>query len=375
MSYPLALTLLALVLLAISVMALYRASWKARLKWWRGLADSHKLRLDEGRDAHDAILKGVFRGVRVEVRVGGGRVPPPLRLFTRVVAELPGAAPPGFLATSHASMLDRLRGDQPPQVELDDAELGGAFHVFGSDPGKTLEVLSDPTVRTSLLTLRQKSALVHVDERGVQCEVQGIVGPELPGLLDVAATLAAAISEAYERAWADFAKEHALVFLGAGTRGERTLRGYLGGSRVSITTGPMPDNPGMSFSTIKVGVGVRLPAGLRVLPRALSPETRGEIPLNHPPLDNQVRVQGTNREAIRALLLHPPLRDHLSAFYEACPFTMIEGGKVTAGGPGLLGGDIVEQVQAVNDLAAALKSAWETVQARMEAEQQQAAGK
>ena len=85
-------------------------------------------------------------------------------------------------------------------------------------------------------------------------------------------------------------------------------------------------------------------------------------------------MQGTNREAVRALLTHPPLRDHLVAFYEACPFTMIEGGQVTAGGPGLLGGDIIEQVKAVNDLAATLRSSWETVRSGLEGARQ-AAGK
>ena len=374
MDYPLAFALLVFVLVTTGAMAFRRAGSKGRLQWWQTLAESNRLRLDLGKYPHDAVLSGIFRGVRVEVRVGGGRVSPSLRLFTRIVAQLPGSAPPGFLLTSHRSMLKRLHAAPAPELEVEDPALAGPFQVHGNDPVKTAEVLADRTVRHSLLALREECALVHVDERAAQAEVLGIAGPRLPDLLDHVAQVAAGISEAYERAWADFAKEHGLVFLGAGTRGERTLRGYLAGTRVTITTGPMPDAPGMSFSTIKVSAGVRLPAALRVLPRALTPEARGEVHLGFPALDEQVRVQGTNREAVRALLTHPPLRDHLVAFYEACPFTMIEGGQVTAGGPGLLGGDIIEQVKAVNDLAATLRSSWETVRSGLEGARQ-AAGK
>ena len=365
MSLSAAIALLAAVIVLIGLMQVSRKAGRNKLRWWRELAKREKLRMDEGREPHDAALKGVFRGVRVSVTVGGGRIPPPLSLFTRVTAELPGAGPPGLLLTSHSKLVEKMRGKLAPQLEVDDPELGGAYSVYGHDNDKTIEVVLDPAVRETLLELRKRAALVHITELGVHVEVQGIVGPELPALVELTARTAAGISEAYERTWSDFAKEHGLVFLGAGTRGERTLRGYIGGTRVTIQTGPMPENPEIQFSTIKVGLGVRLPAGMRLLPKAFTPETRGEFPLGHAALDELVRVQGTNREAIRALLLHPQVRDHLVAFFDVCPYTMLEGGQVVAGGPGLLSGDVIGQVAAVDDLAETFRTGWNAVQSKL----------
>lgn len=361
MSLSLGIALLVFVVILVGAVQLHRKARRARLRWWAQLAQREKLRVEGGREPHEASMKGVFRGVRVEVNIGGGRIPPPLSLFTRMTAELPGAGPPGLLITSHPSLLEKLRGRIAPALEVDDPELGGAFSVHGTDADKTLEVLLDPTLRETLLTLRERTALLHITEYSVHAEVEGIAGPELPGLLELVAKAAAGISEAFERTWADFAKEHGLVFLGAGTRGERTLRGYIGGTRVTIQTGPMPENPDILFSTIKVGLGVRLPAGLRILPKAFTPETRGEFATGDPQLDQLIRVQGTNREAIKGLLTQAQVRDHLVAFYEVCPYTMVEGGQVVAGGPGLLSGDVIGQVAAVDDLAETFRTGWRAV--------------
>ncbi len=361
MSLNTSLVLLAVVLLMVAIVRLYRAGRTGRLRWWGHLAQAHRLTFTQGKDPHEAVLRGVYKGVRVEISLGGGRLPPALSLFTRIVAELPGAAPPGLLITSHAPLLERLRARQAPQLAVDDPELGGAFTIQGFDEEKTVEVVRDPSVRDPLVALRKRVALIHVNETSVQIELQGIAGPELPQLVELTARAAAGISESYERAWADFAKDHGMVFLGAGTRGDRTLRGYLNGSRVTIQTGPMPENPEIQFSTIKVSIGMRLPAGLRVLPRAFSPHSRGEIELGVPKLDEIIRVQGTNREAVKALLTQPAVRDHLLGFYQVCPYTMIEGGQVIAGGPGLLGGDLLGQVAAVDELAGTLREAWSKV--------------
>lgn len=362
MSLSLGFALLAVVGVLAAAVQFGRTARRARLRWWVQIAQREKLKIEGSREPHDTVMKGVFRGVRVEVTVGGGRIPPPLSLFTRIDAELPGAGPPGLLLTTHPPLLEGARGRKAPQLEVDDPELGGALTVHGFDADKTLEVLFDPTLRETLLTLRERADLLHITEYGVHAEIQGIAGPELPALLELAARAAAGISEAYERTWSDFAKEHGLVFLGAGTRGERTLRGYIGGTRVTIQTGPMPENPEILFSTIRVGLGVRLPAGLRIVPKAFSPPTRGEFPTGDAVLDDLIRVQGTNREATQALLRHPQLRDHLVAFYDVCPYTMVEGGQVVAGGPGLLSGDVIGQVAAVDDLAQSFRTAWQAVQ-------------
>ena len=357
-----------LVALSIVVMQVMRTASRSKLAFWRQLADAEKLRLDDEGEAHTASMSGIYRGVRVEVDVGGGHLPPALKLFTRIRAELPGAGPPGLLITSEASLVGRLRRVQAPQIEIDDPEVGGNYTVHGFDLDKTTEVVLNRGVRSALLELRSQAQLVHVDEVGVRVETLGIAGVNLASLLQATSRLAAGISEAYEQAWSDFAKQHGLVFLGAGTRGERTLRGYMGGTRVTIQTGPMPNNPELQFSTIKVGIDTRLPAGFRVVPRAFSPPVRGEIQVGDEQVDEIMQVTGTNREAVTALLTHPPLRDHLVAFFDACPYTMIEGGQVIAGGPGLIGGDLEGQVRAVEELAGSFKDAWTQVSARLEAE-------
>ena len=117
-----------------------------------------------------------------------------------------------------------------------------------------------------------------------------------------------------------------------------------------------------TFTTIKIGLGIRLPAGFRIGPLD-GERPRGSFTIGHAGLDAVLQVQGTNRQAITALLTQPALRDHLVAFYEACPYTIVEHNAVIAGGPGLLCGDMGAQVAAVMDLAVAIRKAWAKVQA------------
>lgn len=341
----------------------YRRSRVRKVEWWVAFANQHRLEVRNPGEPHELEVEGRYRGVQVKAFMAGGHISTGLELYTHAVAQLPGGAPPGLLITTH-SLLGRLsRQKRAPKVELEDAELSSVFDVFGVDGDKTWELLSDATLRALLLRAAEKADFVRVDARSVTLEAKGVLDKEMPGFADLACRVAAALSEAHERPWVQFAKKHGLLLRGAGTSSpQRVLRGHLKGQRVSIEMGTLPGNSSMTFTTIKVGLGVRLPAGFRLAPHA-KPAPRGVFKVGVRAVDEVMQVQGTNRDAIVALLSQPGLRDHLLAFYEVCPFTVIEHNAVTAGGPGLLTGDMGAQVSAVMDLAGAIRKAWNHVQA------------
>ena len=351
--------------LILALVVFYRAHRRARVRqveWWVAFANQHRLAIHNPGEPHDLEVEGRYRGVQLKAFMAGGHVSTGLELYTHAVAQLPGGAPPGLLITTH-SLLGRLsREKRAPRVELEDAELSGVYDVFGVDADKTWELLTDPTLRALLLDAAQHADFVRLDARGVTLESKGVLDQKLPGFADLACRLAAAVSEAHERPWVQFAQKNGLLLRGAGTTSpQRVLRGHMKGQRVSIEMGTLPGNADVTFTTIKVGLGIRLPAGFRLAPHA-QPAPRGAFPVGVRALDSTVQVQGTNRDAVIALLTQPALRDHLVAFYEVCPFTIIEHNAVTAGGPGLLTGDMGAQVSAVMDLAVAFRKAWAQVQ-------------
>jgi hypothetical protein len=355
---------IALVLI-LALVVFYRAYRRTRVRqveWWVAFANQHRLTIHNPGEPHDLEFEGRYRGVQLKAFMAGGHISTGLELYTHCVAQLPGGAPPGLLITTH-SLLGRLsREKRAPKVELDDAELSGVYDVFGVDGDKTWELLADATLRALLLKAADKADFVRIDGRTVTLEAKGVLDQQLPAFADLACRLAAALSEAHERPWVQFAQKHGLLLRGAGTPSpQRVLRGHMRGQRVSIEMGTLPGNADVTFTTIKVGLGLRLPAGFRLAPHA-NPAPRGTFKVGARALDDVVQVQGTNRDAILALLSQPALRDHLVAFYEVCPFTIIEHNAVTAGGPGLLTGDMGAQVSAVMDLAVAFRKAWAKVQ-------------
>lgn len=342
----------------------YRAHRRTRVKqleWWHALAKQHGLKVHSPGEPHETELEGAYRGVQVKVFMAGGHISQGLELYTHAVARLPGGAPPGFLAMTH-TLLGRLKLEKKaPRIDID-GDLSGLFDLHGHDLDKTVETLGDARLAKLMVQAAQVADFVRIDQRAVTLEKKGVLDQQLPGFVDLAARLAAALSEAYERPWAAFAQRHGLLLRGAGSAAvQRVLRGHLKGQRVAIEMGLVPGTTDATFTSIRVGLKTRLPAGMRVAPKG-GGGGRGTFDTGVGALDQVVDVQGTNREMVRALLQHPPLRDHLVAFYEVCPFTIIENNSVVAGGPGLLTGDMEAQVSAVMDLAAAIRKAWDRVQ-------------
>ena len=148
----------------------------------------------------------------------------------------------------------------------------------------------------------------------------GLHGPDL---------LPQRLAEAHERPRATFAKEHGLA-CGMGTNSTQRVLRVIRGQRVSIEMGfsletARPPSPRSRCANLRLPAGF----GLRRTPRI----RRGAPPDRGQGADDQIQNQGTNRDQIVSMLTQPVLRDHLVAFYEVRPHTIIENNSVTAGGP------------------------------------------
>ena len=353
--------------LIIAVAVLFRSHRRSRLKrveWWVAVANRHRLKIENPGEPHEIEVEGTYRGVEVRAFLAGGHIGKGLNLYTHCVAEVPGGAPPGLLIATHSPIRRLDRGRSGPPVALIPPDIASVYAVHGFDADKTVELTTDPELGELLMKAASVADFVRVDGRTVRLEKRGMLGQAMPGFMDLTCRLAAGLAEAHERPWATFAKEHGLLLRGMGTNStQRVLRGHIRGQRVSIEMGVLPGDRQTTFTTIKVALNLRLPAGFRLAPHAPNPP-RGTFRIGVKALDDQIQVQGTNRDQIVSMLTQPVLRDHLAAFYEVCPYTIIENNSVTAGGPGLLTGDMGAQVSAVMDLAVAIRKAWSNVQVR-----------
>ena len=352
---------LATIVVVVVAFRMYRRGRVRQVEWWHALAKQHGLAVSNPGEPHEVELEGEYRGIRVKVSMGGGHSGTRHRLHTHATAMLPGGCPPGLLLTTHSLMGRFSREKLAPAIDIDDPELAKAYRIYGADEEKTDDVLATGDLRALLLSAAKLADFVRVDARGVSMEKVGVLDEQLPRFVDLTCRIAAALSEAHDRPWAQFARQHGLVFKGGGGAGvARALRGHINGRRVAIEMGTVAGEENQTFTTIRVGIGARLPAGFRVVPKGTE-ASRGSFEVGVPNLDKVVQIVGTGREQVIALLRHPPLRDHLIAFYDVCPYTLIENNNVIAGGPGLMTGDMESQVSAVMDLANAIRSAWATV--------------
>lgn len=348
------------------VVALAMLYWTLRsrraieLKPWENAARRYGLQLERDGEPHDVVLKGSFRGVPVEVSLGGGHAGRPLQMCTRVFAKHVGSAPPG-LEIYNRGVADRIWPGKAPEIQTGNEELDSLICIRGLDPDKTLEVVGNERVWAGLAKLFELADYVRIDERGVLLEKVGVLSRDIEPWLISASTFSVTMCETYEEAWLQFARSNRLMYLRGTHPGDRTIRGYFRGGRISISTGLDPRTR-EARSTIKISVpGVTLPAGFRVGPKdKLS--SRGEIKVMDKQIRNRMIVQGTNSLAIQRLFRNQKLKSKLIEFFELCPEPLIERGWVMATGPGMLTGDLEVQVNAVATVALTLAEAWAPVQ-------------
>lgn len=364
MNLSLAIGVLTAVVASVAFFWMFRSRRVLELQPWEAVARRYGLELQREGEPHDVVLKGEFRGVPVEVSLGGGHAGRPLQMCTRVFAKHVGSAPPG-LEIYNRGMTDRIWPGKAPEIQTGNEELDALICIRGIDAEKTLEVVGNERVWGGLAKLFEFADYVRVDERGVLLEKVGVLSRDIEPWLISASSFSVTMCEVYEEAWLAFARKHGLMYLRGTHPGDRTIRGYFRGGRISIQTGLDPRTR-LARSTIKVSVpGVSLPAGFRVGPKGRLSE-RGAIKILDQKVRAQMVVQGTNSLAIQRLFRHTLLKQKLVEFFELCPHPLIERGWVMATGPGMLTGDLEVQVNAVANVAKVLADAWGPIQRGME---------
>ncbi len=351
--------LLVAVLVVVMVYRVFRSRRLLQLVHWKRLADAYKLTLVNPGEPHDAAIRGDYRGVPVEVKLGGGHTARPLQLCTLVYARHVGSVPPGLEIYNRGAvsgLTDALRGTKAGEVSTGNAELDKLILLRAWDEDKTVETLSHPKVWEGLGKLFELADYVRVDERGVLLEKNGVLGAELHLWVEQAAVFSVNLCESYEEPLVNFAKQHKLSLSGAGTPGERTIRGHFKGGRVVITTGFDPAQSA-TRSTIKAAMPVSLPTGFKITRRKGEADDVG-IAIADKQLAAALVVQGTNAVAIQRLLRNPDLKSTLLQLFEVCPEPTVEGAWVSATGPGIVCGDVEGQVDAVMGVAQTLAQAW-----------------
>lgn len=360
-------SLLVSVLLTVAIYRYFRSGRLAQISHWAALAKAYKLELSNPGEPHDARLKGDYRGVPVEVSLGGGHTARPLKLCTQVYARHVGSVPPGLEIYNRGAvtgLTDKVRGATAPELSTGNPELDKLIVLRGVDEDKTVETLSHTKVWDGLTRLFEIADYVRVDERGVLLEHNGVIGEGLHKWVDAAAVFSVNICEAYEEPYVKFAREHKLSFTGAGCPGERTVRGHFKGGRMVLTSG-YDAATGATQSTIKAAMPVSLPTGFRIVRRAAAGNDSG-IPIADKQLSEALVVYGTNAVAIQRLMRHAELKSVLLQLFEVCPDPMVEGAWVSATGPGMVCGDLEVQVDAVMGVAQTLAQAWLPLAAALE---------
>lgn len=368
------LTIAIVVLVGVLVMTgmfrMWRSQFAGRLDAWMPVSKRFGLELKNKGEPHEAVLSGDFRGVPVEVTLGGGHSNRPLQMCTRVFARHVGAVPPG-LEIYNRSAVERLRTRKAPEISTGNEGLDALLCIRGLDEDKTLEVVGNQRIWGALASLFESADYVRIDERGVLLEHFGFLGREVEEWLQRATQFSVSLCEAYEESWHTFAKRLGLMYVGAGKPGERVMRGFYKGGRVSLRTGVDPKT-GVPRSTIKVSIASAMPAGFRIQRKGTLPEY-GSVPLLDRQMTIAMTVQGTNRLAIQRMMRSPQLKQTLLGFFDVCPHPVIERGWVCATGPGLLSGDLQAQLDAVVQVAQVLAEAWAPVAQSLERSRRPAA--
>lgn len=359
--------LLVSVLLIVAIYRYFRSGRLAQISHWTALAKAYKLELSNPGEPHDARLKGDYRGVPLEVSLGGGHTARALKLCTQVYVRHVGSVPPGLEIYNRGAvtgLTDRVRGPSAPELSTGNDELDKLILLRGLDEDKTVETLSHPKAWAGLTRLFELSDYVRVDERGVLLEHNGVLGKELHLWVDAAAVFSVSLCEAFEEPYLKFARDHKLSFTGTGSPGERTVRGHFKGGRMVLTTG-FDAASGNTKSTIKAAMPVSLPTGFRIVRRA-QVGNDVSIPIADKQLNETVAVFGTNVVAVQRLMRNPDLKQSLLQLFEVCKEPMVEGAWVSATGPGMICGDIESQVDAVLGVAQSLAQAWLPLAAALE---------
>ena len=364
MNLSVAIGVLTSVVICVVFFWLYRSRRVVELQPWENVAQRYGLSFTREGEPHEVILRGDFRGVPIEVSLGGGHAGRPLQMCTRVFAKHVGSVPPG-LEIYNRGVADRIWPGKAPEITTGNDDLDALICIRGIDAEKTLEVVGNDRVWGGLARLFEFADYVRIDERGVLLEKIGVLSRDVEPWLVSASSFSVTMCEVYEEAWLAFARKNGLMYLRGNHPGDRTIRGYFRGGRVSIQTGVDPRTR-TARSTIKVSIpNVQMPAGFRIGRKGHLSE-RGAIKVLDKQMRAQMTIHGTNSLAIQRLMRQKPVKEKLLEFFELCPEPLIERGWVMATGPGMLTGDLEIQVNAVANVAQVISESWIPIQRAIE---------
>lgn len=334
-----ALLFLAAVALTAVPFRLIRIARKQRIAHWAALAKRHGLDLQDKGEPHEALLAGRYRGVPIQVSIGGGRVGIPLRLCTVIHAGGPWGAPAG-LEVLPKRLISRNAG--PGHDFVLGVEVLDKFLRFRAvDEERVRQILSDPEVTSALLLAGQRADYVRVSGDGVELQYIGVAGLEIDSLVELASVLYGTLAEGGERPWTAAAARFNLFFLGTKPGGERVLQGAVEHQKVLIIEGPRDKDSGPTVSRMQISFGHRGASMLRIVQRLEMLANAGPEPTDDAIADS-LGVEGKDEEFVTNVVGQAKVVPGLVAIFRKWPGGRIEGGRLVVERAGLFGNDLPE---------------------------------
>lgn len=175
-------------------------SWMKRRRnaLWQNVGQTLGLRFHLNATTNQAELNGVLDGVRIKVETLVERSGKHSTTYTAVAARIPGK-PPFDLNIRHEGLFQKIgKVFGGEDIQVGDERLDKQFIFTGDNPRRVRTLVTNPAVKSALLTTQQHCKTLRV-ERGDVClkEVDGGEDQDiLIRRIRMSVTLAAALGEA-----------------------------------------------------------------------------------------------------------------------------------------------------------------------------------
>ncbi len=290
---------------------------------WEDAARAHGLDFDRGGFLRGMSMKGVSRGVSVEVRTVTRNYGNHSPTFTLVEARVPVALPAGLhlRRTGPADKLAAALGAQ--DIPVSDPLLDEHLRVRGHDPVDVRALLDHPHGASGAGALLRGNRRSHLEDDTLVVELGGHADKELDAVIGAAVDAANALVVAAQAPWADLARHHGLRHTELGLAA--VLEGAIDGVPVRVqASGALKD----AATTLRVDLGPAMPRHV-----TLTAGDRGPR-IGDPILDGRIQIEGPETElalaGIQARLDDPDgdLRGCLMDVLHGIPGARIEGGSL-----------------------------------------------
>jgi len=366
-------TVIVIAVIGAGFFAYSRSGRNEKIKFWKALAAQHELTVNKPKDPYDLVIGGTYRGAECKAWLGGGHVGPPLAICSHVRVNISGTTPPGFdvITRKMSERMSRFK-KTGTQVEVGMSEIDNAFNVQGRAPRKIRQMLTDEEVCTILLRANKLCDYVRITPKTVVLEYVGVAAENLAEMFDLAARLAEAIGDSFERPYQQLAKSLGVVLVGSG-REDRILRGRNREGRIMVRSG-IARRKDQAFSTqVRAGIESGLPASLRIVPRSPSHAGQSEVSIRDAEFSQMVFIRGIKAAQMDAILRFSNVRTALIDLFRISDKTSIEMGEIILEWDDILGNELAEVIEQVVGLVLVIREAHKKMQGaqRRVAEQQE----